>query len=86
MDESWQNLKALLEKRHTWPGEYTFKFVIKKELLPDMSALFPQETFKIRESANGTYLSITLTRRMHNPDEVLKIYQKASTIPGLIAL
>lgn len=86
MDKSTDNFRALLDKRHQWPGDYIFKFVVKKESLEQVSALFPGIPLKLKESAQGNYLSITAALKMNSSEEVLEIYEKASTIPGIIAL
>ena len=46
----------------------------------------PNSDYLKRESKNGKYTSITITKMMNNADEILYIYEKASKIDGIISL
>ena len=85
-DEQLANLKSLLEAEYKWPAEYLFKFVVPKEKLEEVKELFPDHPIETRESANGNYISTTITIELESADVVIAIYQKASQIKGLIAL
>lgn len=83
--------KALLNAKHHWPGDYTFKFICSSAHIEKLSALFAtlagggKKEFK--QSAQGNYVSLTVTLRMDSSDSVIELYQKASAlVPGLISL
>lgn len=79
-------MKALLDQSQTWPGEYTFKFIVPKDQLLETHALFGGEKTTDRQSSNGRYVGVSLTKVMPSAEAVLDIYDRAKEIPGLIAL
>lgn len=80
------NLKDLLDREHSWPSSYTFKFIVKRTELELTQRLFELETISLRDSASGKYVSITFSKVVQSSDEVIRVYKMASTIPGLMAL
>jgi uncharacterized protein len=82
-------LRERLDQVHEWPSVYMFKFIFEpeNERLDAVLALFPPESEILRKySAAGKYLSITVKEVMMNADEVVRRYDKASEIPGVIVL
>jgi putative lipoic acid-binding regulatory protein len=79
-------MRALLDNSQQWPGEYTFKFIVPKDQLLETHALFGGEKTQDRQSSNGRYVGVSITKVMDSADAVLEIYDKARAIPGLIAL
>lgn len=79
-------MKALLDQNHTWPSEYTFKFIVPKDQLLEAHALFSGERTQDRQSSNGRYVGVSITKTMASAEAVLEIYDRAKVIPGLIAL
>lgn len=81
-----QRFKELLDSEYDWPDYYLFKFIIKheqKELLI--------ETLSIKEydehpSKKGTYVSISYRLLIKKSEEVIEVYQKAKSIPGVMTL
>lgn len=85
---NFDNLKARLEKL-SWPMVYMFKFIVpaKNKQIALVESLFSREAVvHQRESSEGNYISITAREVMLSPDHVVAVYQKASTIEGLMAL
>lgn len=78
--------KQALDEHHQWPCPYVFKFIVPSENLSLFQAAFPDETIETRESRTGKYTSITIESIMCSSKEVLMVYEKASEIPGLMAL
>lgn len=85
-DKKFKKQKELLESQHSFPCEYVFKFIIPKDKEDEVRALFPDNEPSVRPSNKGNYLSLTITYHVESSDLVLAIYEKASTIKGLIAL
>ncbi len=81
-----EQLEALLEREHVWPGEYRFKFIVKRADLEYATSILGQEGLSIRESESGKYVSLTIIKVMQSSKDVIAVYKKASVIPGLIAL
>ncbi len=82
----FEQFKDLLSREHSWPDQYTFKFIIKKTEFELARSLFAEEELSIRESESGKYVSLTLVKVMQSSEAVMAVYKKASVIPGLIAL
>lgn len=85
-DTDKDRFQKLLDEEHAWPAEYTFKFIVPEDRLPELEALFGQIPFSVRESRNGRYRSVTATVLIHSSEEIIAIYEEASQISGLIAL
>lgn len=83
-------IKNTLDQTHDWPAIFMFKFIVPSEnqKIAKVESLFNSETasIKMTQSKNGKYTSITAKEVMTNADAVLKCYDEASQIEGLIAL
>ena len=84
--ERFAKHKELLDKEHSWPAEYMFKFIVPVLKETEVRALFPNHKPVVRESKLGNYVSLTVTFQAESSDIILAIYEKASQIEGLIAL
>jgi putative lipoic acid-binding regulatory protein len=78
--------KTLLDEQHAWPCDYTFKFIVPKDRMQDVLALFPGETPVLRPSAKSTYVGVTFNVAMEHGDAVIAVYRRAVAIEGLISL
>ncbi len=85
-EENGERFRELLDGQNAWPAEYTFKFIVPEDRLPDLEAVFGQIPITVRESRNGRYRSVTATVLMHSSEEIVALYTEAARIPGLIAL
>ena len=88
-EEAKDRLKQRLDEVHVWPAVYMFKFIFEPEedRLNSVLALFPSEAEVLRKySEGGRYLSITVKEVMVSSEEVVKRYDKASGIQGVIVL
>ena len=86
MTDKWLKMKALLENEYTWPANYKFRFIIPKELDSKIEAMFPNEKIEYKASKKGNYLSVTFDKMCQNSEEIIRIYEQASTVKGLILL
>lgn len=78
--------KELLDQEYTWPCDYTFKFIVPTGQEDKVEKLFPQNHVQQRQSAKGNYVSLTINYEASSSDLIIAIYEKASSIQGLIAL
>ena len=83
-----ESFKNTLEEEYQFPAEYKFKFIVASASasISKVLDLIPNSDYSKRESKNGKYTSITITKMMNNADEILYIYEKASKINGIISL
>jgi len=79
-----------LKTSQDWPGPYLFKFIVKSESahLVSLKSLFDstEAVFTEKKSSKNTFTSLTIKVTMSNPDQVIEIYKKSSTLEGVIAL
>jgi hypothetical protein len=85
-DDPYASLKLRLDESHRWPGVYTFKFIMKAELLPSFVVLFEGHKYTTRASEAGRHVAITAELFMESSDEVIELYRKAAGFTGVIAL
>jgi hypothetical protein len=86
---SFDGLRAKLEQQKGWPMVYLFKFIIpndNQKLALAQELFGPEAQVQINKSRTGKYLSISAKEMMLSPDEVVKRYERASSIEGVIAL
>lgn len=87
MDEQWiTSFRQKLEQYYSWPALYTFKFIVPKGKETEVKELFPHHTTNEKTSKEGKYVSVTFQVMAPSSDAVIEVYQKASSIEGLIAL
>jgi len=82
----WRRFKELLDDQNDWPTQYTFKFIAPAGQLENLKDVFGDHPVRVRESSKGNYKSVTAHLRMSSSEEVVSIYQEASTIEGVISL
>lgn len=88
-EDAKTRLRASLDKVHSWPSVYMFKFIFEPEAerLEAVLALFPPESEVLRRySAGGKYLSLTVKEVMISADDVVARYDRAASIQGVITL
>ena len=84
--DDWANFRDLLDKEYSWPAVYTFKFIVPFEKQLEIEKLFKSYDLKLRGSKTGKFLSITFTRKCIDANDVIKVYELAKKIDGLIVL
>lgn len=84
-----ESYKSQLDAHHDWPSVYMFKFIVPSDnqKIALVQGLFTESAeFKMNQSSNGKFTSITVKEVMMNSDQVLERYAKAKGIEGVIAL
>ena len=78
--------RELLDRCHTWPCSFPFKFIVPAEKLHEILLLFPEEEPTLRSSKEGKYVSVTIRKRVCSSNEVLEYYNRLTGIKGVICL
>ncbi|MDR2861058.1 MAG: DUF493 family protein [Syntrophobacterales bacterium] len=78
--------RELLDRNHTWPCLFPFKFIAPMEKLHDILLLFPEEEPALRSSKEGKYVSVTIRKHVRSSDEVVACYNRLEGIKGVICL
>lgn len=88
--EFYERLKNQLIEDTTWPAPYMFKFIVPANLekIAEIRAVFDGLDAEIntRDSAKGTYTSVSIKVTMESPDAVVEKYLEVSTVEGVISL
>lgn len=89
MDKNtFENLRIQLELLE-WPTVYLFKFITPNdsEKIARVTALFDEGTdLHYQNSKTGKYVSISVKEMMLSADSVIKKYEEASEIKGVMIL
>lgn len=94
MENKGVNIQDVPEKKLkdllTFPCDFTFKVVGKSrpDLSDDVQALISQhakvvDSPKVQPSSKGTYVSVSLTMRAENIEQVEMLYQALAKIDGV---
>jgi len=85
----------LLENNHVFPGPYMFKVIGRVEdgfaarvvaaVREELAAEF-DPPFRMRETAGGRHISITLEPRVETARQVLAVYRRVRKLAGLVVL
>ncbi len=85
----------LLQSAHTFPGPYIFKVIGRADrgFLARTVAAVREELahaadppYRVRESAGGRHIAITLEPHVQNAQQVLDVYRRLSLTAGLVML
>ena len=85
----------LLEQLHAFPGPYLFKVIGKPEqdfLLRVIAAVREELTlasdppYRVRETAAGRHISVSLEPVVQSPHQILAIYRRLGTLEGLVMM
>jgi hypothetical protein len=81
-----EKFMALLDEQYTWPSPYTFKFIVRPEQVVEVRDILSEAKIEEKQSRTGKFVSLTCVQSMSSSDEVVKMYEKAGQISGLISL
>lgn len=88
--EFYERLKKQLEGDASWPAPYLFKFIVPASLekIAEINSIFDHTDAEVntRDSAKGTYTSVSIKVTMDSPDAVIEKYLEVSKVEGVISL
>jgi putative lipoic acid-binding regulatory protein len=83
----------LLQQTHRFPGPFTFKAIgrVGNGFAARVVAAVRDELgdaqdppFRLRESAGGRHVSVTVEPLVQNAEEVLAVYRRIQSVEGLV--
>ncbi len=83
---NWDSLLEKLRESQEFPGEYTFKFIVKSQHKEELQQIFLNERTLLRPSKKGTYYSMTVKKLVSSPEEVKTTYERTQGIEGVMCL
>ncbi|MBM4014032.1 MAG: DUF493 domain-containing protein [Planctomycetes bacterium] len=85
--DPYASLQSKLDEVVVWPSVYTFKFIMKTELVARFVVLLEGHTYTTRASGEGRHTAVTAELFMESSTEVIALYRRAAEqFPGVIAL
>jgi uncharacterized protein len=88
-NDAYTSLLNRLYQYSQWPSIYRFKFIFETDnhLGLTIESWFGKSAkSRYMQSSANKYLSLTVDVEMATPEEVIAIYKKGATIPGLVML
>ncbi len=84
----WDKFKNLLSEEHHFPCEYSFRFIMKKDLVVEAMYILnlEQSDVELRPSKKGNYIALHFKKIMATADQVIEVYQLMKKIDGVISL
>jgi putative lipoic acid-binding regulatory protein len=85
----------LLQANHSFPGPYLFKVIGRQErgFVARVVAAVREEMaepvdppYKVRETAGGRHVSVTLEPVMQTAEQVLAVYRRIRSVAGIVVL
>lgn len=86
MSDKNEQFKNALDEHHQWPCPYLFKFIVPSENLSKVVELFPDTEIQTRESKTGKYTSVSVETTMCSSKDVMEVYEKVASVPGVMSL
>lgn len=85
-DDCYATLQTRLDETTVWPSLYTFKFIMKSDLVASFVAILDGHPYTARSSAEGRHTAITADIFMDSSASVIALYRRAAKFPGVISL
>lgn len=86
----YQKLKNKLSEKTSFPSKYLFKFIVKNKenLIAEVIQIFEGMRADVKKtpSKNENFMSVSVLVLVCSADEVIKKYQEAEVIEGIISL
>ncbi|WP_340074862.1 DUF493 family protein [Leptobacterium sp. I13] len=83
-------LKEELANSTLWPSDYMYKFIVPTddEKIQQIETIFDNTgaVINTKQSAKGSYTSISIVVNLKNPDAVIEKYKEVSKIEGVMSL
>jgi len=86
----YQKLKTQLDETTQFPADYLYKFIVSAEesKVEEVQSIFDNKgaVINTKKSKTGKYISISIVIKLASSDEVIKYYQEAEKVEGIISL
>ncbi|MBC7427268.1 MAG: DUF493 domain-containing protein [Bacteriovorax sp.] len=79
-------LKLVLDETVKFPSEYLFKFIVPLAEIHHILFILQGMEIEQKASSNGNYISVSGKMMMLKSEEIIKVYERAAVIKGIISL
>ena len=81
-----ERFKQQLIDHYDFPTLYLFKFIVSADKEYEFRKLFPEINFDTKNSRTGKYISFSKKLKVDSSEKVIEIYNRASSVKGIISL
>lgn len=86
----YRKLKTQLDETTQFPTDYLYKFIVSAEgnKVEEVQAIFDNTgaVINTKKSKTGKYISISIVIQLASSADVIKYYQQAEKVEGIISL
>lgn len=86
----YRKLKTQLDETTQFPTDYLYKFIVSAEggKVEEVQSIFDNTgaVINTKKSKTGKYISVSIVIQLASSDDVIKYYQQAEKVEGIISL
>ncbi len=79
-------LKLVIDETVKFPSVYLFKFIVPVDQIHHILLIMHGMEIEQKASSTGKYISVSAKLMMHKSEDIIHIYERASTVKGIISL
>lgn len=79
-------LKLVLDETMKFPSEYLFKFIVPLSEIHQILFILQGMEIEQKASSNGNYISVSGKIIIHKSEDIIKVYERAAQVKGIISL
>ena len=79
-------LKLVIEETVKFPSVYLFKFIVPVDQIHHILLIIHGMEIEQKASSTGKYISVSAKTMMNKSEDIIHVYQRASTVKGIISL
>lgn len=79
-------LKLVLDETVSFPSEYLFKFIVPLSEVHQILFILQGMEIEQKASSSGKYISVSAKSQVNKSEDIIKVYERASVIKGVISL
>ncbi|AUN97847.1 DUF493 family protein [Bacteriovorax stolpii] len=86
LEDRLHKLKLVLDETVKFPTEYLFKFIVPISEVHQILFILQGMEIEQKASSNGNYISVSGKTTMQQSQDIIKVYERAAAIKGVISL
>lgn len=79
-------LKLVIDETVKFPSVYLFKFIVPVDQIHHILLIIHGMEIEQKASSTGKYISVSAKAMMNKSEDIIHVYQRASTVKGIISL
>jgi putative lipoic acid-binding regulatory protein len=86
LEDRLYKLKLMLDETVSFPTEYLFKFIVPLSEVHQILFILQGMEIEQKASSTGKYISVSGKSIMNKSEDIIKVYERAAVIKGVISL